>query len=89
MQFKNRQSKQQQLNNAKMVQLQAQAAEHAANAQSEEAYAQVAMVNAQIAAAKHENERITAHVNALLEAARIQSQHIVGMKQASKEGASA
>lgn len=79
----------QQLNNAKMVQLQAQAAEHAANAQSEEAYAQVAMVNTQIAAAKHENERITAHVNALLEAARIQSQHIVGMKQASKKEASA
>lgn len=79
----------QQLNNAKIVQLQAQAAEHAANAQSEEAYAQVAMVNAQIAAAKHENERITSHVNALLEAARIQSQHIVGMKQASKEGTAA
>ncbi len=74
----------QRLNNARIMDLQASAAEHAANAESEQAYAQVAAVNAQLTLAKSRSEALTDRINAVLKAAEIQSKHQIGMKQASK-----
>lgn len=75
----------QRVNNAKIMELQASAAEKAANAQSEEAYAQVAAVNAQLQLAKQDNEKITERINAMLKVAEIQSRHMIGMKSAEKK----
>lgn len=70
----------QRLNNAKMILLQAQAAEAGANAQSEQAYAQVAAINAQITAAKHENAGLVEQIDVILRMAKLQSDHELGMK---------
>jgi chaperonin GroES len=69
----------QELNNAKIIELQASAAESAANAQSEQAYAQVAMINAQITLAKSRNEHINTQIEHLLKAAKIESDHQLGL----------
>ena len=75
------------VNNAEIAKLMAQAGEAAANAQSEQQYAQVAAVNASIVAAKHKNDSINAQIEHLLRAAEIRSRHEIGMK--TKEKASA
>jgi len=74
----------QRLNNAKIMQLQGAAAEAAANAQSEQQYAQVAAVNAQLTLAKSRSDELTARINAVLKAAEIQSKHELGLKQLAK-----
>ena len=70
------------LNGAKILELQAKAQNEAANAQTEQAYAQVAMVNADIARLKVENESIANHIDAILKAAKIHSDHQIGIKGA-------
>jgi chaperonin GroES len=61
------------LNNAKIIQLMAQADQFAATAQNESAYAQVAAIDAQIAAAKMDNERIRTHLDHVMRAIEIAS----------------
>lgn len=60
----------QRLNNAKITELMAKAAEAGANAQSEQAYAQVAMINAEIARTKAAND----HINTTLDR---ESKHLI------------
>ena len=75
------------LNEAKMIELQAKAAEAAANAQSEQAYAQVALVNAQISSLKHENDKINSRIEHLLRAAEIESKHLLETQKLKKAAA--
>jgi len=77
----------QRLNNAKIMELEAKAGEAAANAQSEQQYAQVAAINAQLTLAKQSNESLVNRINMLLKAAEIESRHAIGMKQAEKKAA--
>ena len=72
------------VNNAEIAKLMAQAGEAAANAQSEQQYAQVAAVNANLVAAKHKNDSINAQIEHLLRAAEIRSRHEIGMKAKEK-----
>ena len=74
----------QRVNNAKIVELQAKAQNEAANAQTEVVYAQVALVNAQIADMKRQNEHINKRIEQMLAAAKIDSDHELGMKAADK-----
>jgi len=74
----------QRLNNAKIMQLQAAAVESAANAQSEQQYAQVAAINAQLTLAKSRNDALASRIDAILKAAKIQSDYDLGLKQLSK-----
>lgn len=69
------------LNNAKIVELYAKADEASANAENEEAYAQVAAINAEIAAAKHANDAVNAQIDHMLRAIEIRSRHIVGLSK--------
>ena len=62
----------QRLNNAKIAELGAKAAEAAANAQSEQAYAQVAIVNTEISRIKAANEHLNTQIDQMLKAAAIQ-----------------
>ena len=71
---------QQQVDQAKMLELQAKAMNEAANAETEKAYAQVAMVNAEIGRMKILYEHRQKMIDHLLEAARIQSDHHIGIK---------
>jgi hypothetical protein len=52
-----------------------------ANAQTEVAYAQVAMVNAEISRLKIDNDKIEARVDTMLRHLQLRSQHELGMKQ--------
>lgn len=70
----------QRLNNAKILELQAKAQNEAANAQTEVAYAQVAIINAEISRVKAANEQINTRVEHLLKAAKIQSDHHIGIQ---------
>jgi len=70
----------QRLNNAKILELQAKAQNEAANAQTEVAYAQVAIINAEISRVKAENEHINTRIEHLLTAAKIQSDHHIGIQ---------
>jgi chaperonin GroES len=72
---------QQRLNNAKIVQLLADADAKSALAQVEADYAQVAAINAQIALAKSDNEVLATKIDAVLRAAELKSSHIIGMKK--------
>ena len=72
------------LNNAKILELMAKAEEASANAQSEQAYAQVALINAQLSEVKSRNEGIARRVDHLLEAAKLISSHKLGMKTVTK-----
>ena len=69
------------VNNAKILDLMASADEAAANAQSEQAYAQVAMVNAEITKLKSRNEVVNSRIDALLRAAELRSGHAIEMKK--------
>jgi hypothetical protein len=68
------------MNNAKILELMAQADNEAANAQTEQAYAQVAQINAEISAMKLRNEGLNTKIEQLLRAAEIQSKHRIGMQ---------
>jgi len=72
----------QRLNNAKILELEAKAQNEAANAQTEQAYAQVAIINAEISRMRIENEHLNARTEQLLKAAKIQSDHQIGLKGA-------
>lgn len=65
----------QRLNNAKIIQLTAQAAKLEADAQSEQQYAQVATINAMIGEIKARNEHLNSQIDHLLRAAEIESKH--------------
>lgn len=71
---------QQLLDGAKILELQAQAMNEAANAETEKAYAQVAMINAEIGRMKILYEHRSKLIAHALEAARIQSDHHIGIK---------
>jgi chaperonin GroES len=71
----------QRLNNAKIVELMAKAQANAANAQSEEQYAQVAAINAQISVAQLENNKLEKRIDTILQMAKLQSDHATKMKQ--------
>ena len=68
------------MNNAKILELMAKADNEAANAQTEQAYAQVAQINAEISATKLRNEGLNTKIEQLLRAAEIQSKHQIGMQ---------
>ncbi len=70
----------QRLNNAKIMELGAKAQNESANAQTEQAYAQVAIINAEISRVKAENEHINTRIEHLLTAAKIQSDHHIGIQ---------
>ena len=70
----------QRINNAKITELEAKAQNEAANAQTEVAYAQVALINAEISRVKAENEHINTRIEHLLTAAKIQSDHHIGIQ---------
>ena len=72
------------VNNATIVKLLAEAAAEEANANSEMAYAQVAAINAQIAAAKSENDSLNSQIDHLLRAAEMRSRHEIEMKKLAK-----
>lgn len=61
-----------QLNGAKITELMASAEKLAADAQSEQAYAQVAIINAQVAGLKTKNEQINSRIDHLLRAAELE-----------------
>jgi len=77
----------QQLNNAKIVELEAKAAEAAANAQSEMAYAQVALINAEVAHVKNRNDALNKRIEHILRIAELRSSHHLGLKQIEKKAA--
>jgi chaperonin GroES len=72
------------LNNAKIIQLMASADESSANAQSEQAYAQVAAINAQITMAKSRNDQLNARIENMLKVVELQDWKEVEMKKAEK-----
>ena len=74
-------AEEQRLNNAKIIELMASAQSHAANAQSEEQYAQVAAINAQISVAQLENNKLEKRIETLLQMAKLQSDHALKTKQ--------
>lgn len=71
---------QRRLNNAKIIELMASAENESANAQTEIAYAQVAMVNAEISRIKIANESLNKRIEHFLEAARLRSEHALEVK---------
>jgi hypothetical protein len=70
------------VNNAKIMELIAKAQNEAANAQTEQAYAQVAIINTEISRVRAENEHISTRIEQLLKAAKITSDHHVGLQGA-------
>jgi chaperonin GroES len=70
------------VNNARVMELMAKAENEAANAQTEQTYAQVAIINAEIARVRHANEHINTRIEHLLTAAKIESDHKIGMQGA-------
>jgi len=65
----------QRVNNAKIMQLTAQAQNEAASAQTEASYAQVAIINAQISQAKLENERLNSQIEHMLAALKLRTDY--------------
>jgi len=75
----------QRLNNAKIAELSAKAAESGANAQSETAYAQVAMINAQLAEARRDDDKLTMRIDTILRMTEMQSKREIAIKALAKE----
>lgn len=74
------------LNNAKILELMASADQAAANAQSEAAYAQVALVNAEVSRMRSTNEKLNTRIDQMLQAAQLRSSHELGLRSlAAKE----
>ena len=74
----------QRVNNAKIIELMAKAENASANAQTEQSYAQVALINAEISSVKVRNEALTARLDHLLKAAKIQSDHTLRTSEIAK-----
>jgi chaperonin GroES len=70
------------VNNAKIIELMAKAENESANAQTEQAYAQVALINVEISKVKAQNENLNTRIEHLLRATEIKSAHQIGMKGA-------
>lgn len=68
------------LTQAKIIELQAKAQNEAANAQTEQSYAQVAIINAEIGRLKVQSDHYNAQIEHFLAAAKLQSEHHIGMK---------
>jgi len=69
------------LNNAKILELMARSEEASANAQSEAAYAQVALINAELSGVKERNTQLNSEISHLLKATEIRSRHQIAMKK--------
>lgn len=69
----------QRLNNAKITELMAKAQSESASAQTEQQYAQVAAINAQISLEKNRNEQLAHKIDTILRMAEVQSTHALGM----------
>lgn len=72
------------VNNAEIVKLEAQAQESTANAQSEEAYAQIGLLNTQLSVAKHRDESINAQIDHMLRAIESRNKYMIEMKKLSQ-----
>ena len=68
------------LTGAKILELQAKAQNEAANAQTEQAYAQVAIVNAEIGRLKVQNEGLNKRIEHMLSHMKIVSDHHIGIR---------
>lgn len=77
----------QMMNRGKILELQAKAQMEAANAQNEAAFAQVALVQAEISRLKIVDDAANAKIEHYLAALKIQSDHVVGMKAKAKAAA--
>ena len=69
----------QRLNNAKITELMAKAQNESASAQTEQQYAQVAAINAQISLEKNRNEQLAHKIDTILKMAELQSTHALGV----------
>lgn len=70
------------VNNARIIELMAQAQNESANAQTEQAYAQIAVINTEIARARAENEQSNNRIKSVLAAAKLQLDKRVGIQGA-------
>ena len=77
----------QRVNAATITKLYADAQNASASAETEAAYAQVAMINAEISRVKTHNEQLNSQIDHLLRAAELRSSHHLGMKTAEKRNA--
>ena len=77
------------LNNAKILELMAKSEEASANAQSEQAYAQVAMINAQLSEVKARNDGLSRRVDHMLAATKLIFDHQIKAKQVEKTSSEA
>jgi len=68
------------VNNAKIVELMAKAENESANAQTEQAYAQVAFINTQISLTKSRNEALNTRIEQMLRAVELKSKHRIGIQ---------
>lgn len=73
------------LNNAKILEAMGKADEAAANAQSEQAYAQVAVLNTEIARMRERNAALNTRIDHLLNVARLQLDHKIAMSKGPTE----
>jgi chaperonin GroES len=69
------------VNDAMILDLQSKAMKNSAQAQSEEAFSQAAMIEAGINQAEAERSRITANIDHMLKAIEIASRHKIGMQR--------
>lgn len=75
------------LNNAKIIELMAKAEESSANAQSEQAYAQVALINTELTRAKARNEDLNRRIELLLKGAELEFAKETAAKEKKSEKA--
>jgi len=75
------------LNDAKILELQAKSAQEAANAQSEAAFAQVAVINAEISRMRESNAHLNSQIEHFIHMAEIQSRHSIELKKLAKVSA--
>lgn len=79
----------QRLNNAKIIELMAKAQNESASAQTEQQYAQVAAINAQIALEKNRNDQLAHKIDTILKLADGHSRHMLGVAALEVEKAKA
>lgn len=68
------------VNDATILKLMADAQNASASAQTEQQYAQVALINAEISRVKTHSEQLNAQIDHILRAAELRSSHVIGMK---------
>lgn len=74
------------LNTAKIIELMAKAENESSNARTEQAYAEVALINAEISRRKDMNDSLNKRIEHMLRATEIRSAHTLGMKQIESKG---